>query len=165
MANDEKELDIPIWLKTNLTVEEAAAYTGIGMNKLRELSDSDSCDFVLWISVCHVNGGKFAPACTDLPAWQGIAFAGYTCVHIGSNKSVLGDIMFNKEVPQDIQLIGGKIVSDSQFCIDLIDFALVRIWIACSHRLLNLCNLLFFGGDFLFLGSNFSVDTVKRILL
>ena len=27
MANDEKELDIPIWLKTNLTVEEAAAYT------------------------------------------------------------------------------------------------------------------------------------------
>ena len=48
MANDEKELDIPIWLKTNLTVEEAA-YTGIGMNKLRELSDSDSCDFVLWI--------------------------------------------------------------------------------------------------------------------
>lgn len=49
MANDEKELDIPIWLKANLTVEEAAAYTGIGMNKLRELSDSDSCDFVLWI--------------------------------------------------------------------------------------------------------------------
>ena len=49
MANDEKELDIPIWLKTNLTVEEAAAYTGIGMNKLRELSDSDACDFVLWI--------------------------------------------------------------------------------------------------------------------
>ena len=49
MANEEKELDIPIWLKANLTVEEAAAYTGIGMNKLRELSDSDSCDFVLWI--------------------------------------------------------------------------------------------------------------------
>ena len=43
MANDEKELDIPIWLKANLTVEEAAAYTGIGMNKLRELSDSDAC--------------------------------------------------------------------------------------------------------------------------
>lgn len=49
MANDEKELDIPIWLKANLTVEEAAAYTGIGMNKLREISDDDSCDFVLWI--------------------------------------------------------------------------------------------------------------------
>lgn len=49
MERDEKELDIPIWLKANLTVEEAAAYTGIGMNKLREISDDDSCDFVLWI--------------------------------------------------------------------------------------------------------------------
>ena len=49
MTNDEKELEIPVWLKANLTVEEAAAYTGIGMNKLRELSDDDSCDFLLWI--------------------------------------------------------------------------------------------------------------------
>lgn len=49
MAKDEKELEIPVWLKANLTVEEAAAYTGIGMNKLRELSDDDSCDFVIWI--------------------------------------------------------------------------------------------------------------------
>ena len=49
MTNDEKELEIPVWLKANLTVEEAAAYTGIGMNKLRELSDYDSCYFLLWI--------------------------------------------------------------------------------------------------------------------
>lgn len=49
MERDEKELEIPVWLKANLTVEEAAAYTGIGMNKLREISDDDSCDFVLWI--------------------------------------------------------------------------------------------------------------------
>ena len=50
MTNDEKELEIPVWLKANLTVEEAAAYTGIGMNKLRELSDDDACDFVLWFA-------------------------------------------------------------------------------------------------------------------
>ena len=49
MERDEKELEIPVWLKANLTVEEAAAYTGIGMNKLREISDDDSCNFVLWI--------------------------------------------------------------------------------------------------------------------
>ena len=49
MTNDEKELEIPVWLKANLTVEEAAAYTGIGLKKLRVLSDDDSCDFVLWI--------------------------------------------------------------------------------------------------------------------
>ena len=51
MTNDEKELEIPVWLKANLTVEEAAAYTGIGMNKLRELSDDDSCDFVLCFGI------------------------------------------------------------------------------------------------------------------
>ena len=48
--NTEKKQElVPIWKKSNLTLEEAAAYTGIGMNKLRELSDADSCDFVIWI--------------------------------------------------------------------------------------------------------------------
>lgn len=30
-----------------LSIEEAAAYSGIGMNKLRELTKSPFCDFVL----------------------------------------------------------------------------------------------------------------------
>lgn len=42
-------IEIPIWEKSNLTLEEAAAYSGIGINKLRKLSDSESCPFVLWI--------------------------------------------------------------------------------------------------------------------
>ena len=33
-------------------IEEAAAYTGIGIQKLRDLSSDDHCDFVLW------NGAK-----------------------------------------------------------------------------------------------------------
>ena len=41
--------DVPIWEKSNLTLEEAAAYSGIGINKLRTLSDSEHCQFVLWI--------------------------------------------------------------------------------------------------------------------
>ncbi len=40
---------IPIWGKSNLTLEEAAAYSGIGINKLRQLTDDDNCEFVLWI--------------------------------------------------------------------------------------------------------------------
>lgn len=40
---------VPIWEKTNLTVEEAAAYSGIGRNKIRELSDNEDCPFVLWV--------------------------------------------------------------------------------------------------------------------
>ena len=39
---------VPIWEKSNLTLEEAAAYFGIGINKLRELTNNDNCDFVLW---------------------------------------------------------------------------------------------------------------------
>lgn len=41
--------EVPIWEKTNLTVEEAAAYTGIGINKIREMSSGDNCPFVLWV--------------------------------------------------------------------------------------------------------------------
>ena len=41
--------EVPIWEKSNLTVEEAAAYTGIGINKIREMSESDNCPFVLWV--------------------------------------------------------------------------------------------------------------------
>lgn len=42
-------VEIPVWQKSFLTLEEAAAYFGVGINKLREISDSDSCDFVLWV--------------------------------------------------------------------------------------------------------------------
>lgn len=35
---------IPIWEKSNLTLEEAAAYSGIGINKLRQLTDDDNSE-------------------------------------------------------------------------------------------------------------------------
>lgn len=44
--------DIPIYHKSNLTLEEAAAYTGIGVAKLRKISDEKDCSFILW------NGNK-----------------------------------------------------------------------------------------------------------
>lgn len=43
---------VPICQKTTLTLEEAASYTGIGVNKLRNLSNAENCGFVLW------NGSK-----------------------------------------------------------------------------------------------------------
>lgn len=39
--------EIPIWEKSNLTLEEAAAYSGIGINKLQQLTDKEDCEFVL----------------------------------------------------------------------------------------------------------------------
>lgn len=44
-----KKLEIPIWEKSNLTIEEAAKYSGIGIIKLRELTERPDCPFVLWI--------------------------------------------------------------------------------------------------------------------
>ena len=44
-----RKFDIPIWRKANLSVEEAAAYSGIGMAKLYEMTESEDCPFVLWI--------------------------------------------------------------------------------------------------------------------
>ena len=43
------EKKVPMWEKSNLTLEEAAAYSGIGINKLRKLTNDDQCEFVLWV--------------------------------------------------------------------------------------------------------------------
>lgn len=47
-----KYSEVPLWERTTLTIEEAAEYSGIGRNKLRQLTDERNCDFVLW------NGSK-----------------------------------------------------------------------------------------------------------
>lgn len=44
--------DVEISKKCLLTLEEAAQYTGLGMQKLRNLSNNENCGFVLW------NGSK-----------------------------------------------------------------------------------------------------------
>ena len=41
--------EVPIWEESNLTLEEAAVYSGIGINKLRKMTDREDCTFVLWI--------------------------------------------------------------------------------------------------------------------
>ena len=47
-----KMSSVPIWKKMNRTVEEASEYSGIGASKIKELSNSEDCPFVLW------NGAK-----------------------------------------------------------------------------------------------------------
>lgn len=43
------KIEIPVWEKSNLTLEEAAAYSGIGINKLRQMTNDERCPFVLWV--------------------------------------------------------------------------------------------------------------------
>ena len=40
---------IPIWEKLNLSIEEAAAYSNIGINKINDMLKEPSCPFVLYI--------------------------------------------------------------------------------------------------------------------
>lgn len=48
-----REILVPTWEKANLTLEEASAYFGIGVNKLRDLTNGEDCQEVLW---CGVKG-------------------------------------------------------------------------------------------------------------
>ena len=41
--------EVDIKDKVLLTLEEAAAYTGVGINKLRKLSNNENCKFVIFI--------------------------------------------------------------------------------------------------------------------
>lgn len=45
----DNEGKIPIWEKPNLTLDEAASYFNIGVNKLRDMSNEDDCNYVIWI--------------------------------------------------------------------------------------------------------------------
>lgn len=47
--HDGREFDVRISEKAILSCNEAAAYTGIGVNKLRQMADSPDCNFVLYI--------------------------------------------------------------------------------------------------------------------
>lgn len=44
-----KKLEIPFWLKMNLTIKEAAAYSNIGINRIEELLKQPQCSFVLYV--------------------------------------------------------------------------------------------------------------------
>ena len=49
MTYDQKVGLVPLWQRTTLTLEEATAYSGIGRDKLIEISDDPDCDFILWV--------------------------------------------------------------------------------------------------------------------
>lgn len=46
---DNSKINIPIWQKATMTVNEAAAYSSIGVNKIYEFTNNPLCSFVLFI--------------------------------------------------------------------------------------------------------------------
>lgn len=49
MTQKEKLELVPVWFKTTLTLDEATAYSGLGRDKLIELSMKDELGLVLWV--------------------------------------------------------------------------------------------------------------------
>ena len=44
------KISIPLWEKSNLTLEEAAVYFNIGINKLRQFTDTKEGEkYILWV--------------------------------------------------------------------------------------------------------------------
>ena len=42
-------VNVPIWEKVALTLEEAAAFSNIGINRIREITNNENCPFVLFV--------------------------------------------------------------------------------------------------------------------
>ena len=57
--------EIPIWHKLNLSIEEASIYSGIGMKKLKELSNDPMCAFSI-----RVGRGKILIKRKEFEEWN-----------------------------------------------------------------------------------------------
>ena len=49
ISKNNNTLEMPFWLKMNLTVKEAAVYSNIGINRIEELLKQPQCNFVLYV--------------------------------------------------------------------------------------------------------------------
>jgi hypothetical protein len=64
-AGGKHGLEVPIWKKSNLTLQEASAYSGIGVNNLRKLSDENERALVLWVGTKRLIKRKRLDELTD----------------------------------------------------------------------------------------------------
>lgn len=48
MKNESKPV-VPVWEKALLTLTEAAEYSNVGVNKLRDITNNENCPFVLFV--------------------------------------------------------------------------------------------------------------------
>ncbi len=66
IQQDENKHRATIEKKCTLTIKEASAYSGIGVNKIREISKSPLCDFTLYVRLSENSlQGKLIPTLPD----------------------------------------------------------------------------------------------------
>lgn len=49
VGDNKMSVKVPIWEKVALTLEEAAEYSNIGINKIRDISNDPRCTFVIFV--------------------------------------------------------------------------------------------------------------------
>ena len=54
ILDSKNKVEVPIWEKQNLTIKEAAAYSGIGEHTLRSLVKQKGCTFALCVGSKHM---------------------------------------------------------------------------------------------------------------
>ena len=64
------KIEVPVWEKVNLTIEEAAALLSIGEKAIRERTDEPGCDFVLFKGTHRlIKRKKFEEYLDSLTTW------------------------------------------------------------------------------------------------
>ena len=64
-GGDPMDEKVPIHLKMNLTIKEAAEYSNIGINKIDAMLKSPNCPFVLYIGTKKLVKRKAFEDCID----------------------------------------------------------------------------------------------------
>lgn len=63
-------IEIPVWEKINITLEEAAALFGIGINEIRKRTDEPDCNFVLFKGTHRlIKRKKFEEYLDEINTW------------------------------------------------------------------------------------------------
>lgn len=44
-----KNIEVPVWERTLLTLNEASAYTGLGINRLRIIANNPQNNVIVWV--------------------------------------------------------------------------------------------------------------------
>lgn len=65
-----RNIEVPIWEKVNITLEEAAALFSIGENEIRKRTDEPGCDFVIFKGTHRlIKRKKFEEYTNSISTW------------------------------------------------------------------------------------------------
>ena len=76
MTRTEKENLVPVWERITISLEEAAAYSGIGVRKLRDMTDKPECNYVIWVGNRRMIKRKKFDETVATPYQKGIIITG-----------------------------------------------------------------------------------------